>query len=181
MAVPTFVDRVTLRVIAGRGGNGVASVHREKFKPLGGPDGGNGGHGGSVYVRAVEGVNSLVAFAHQKHWRAERGSNGEGSDRSGRGGQDLSRLRGGRGRLPGGQRQAGPGPRRGGHRLRGEREHRRLGSAVPDLEVIEARDDVRRLYLEERKRERAQELIAQLRRPSLQRLMLARPAVDHPA
>ena len=46
MAVPTFVDRVTLHVVAGRGGNGVASVHREKFKPLGGPDGGNGGPGG---------------------------------------------------------------------------------------------------------------------------------------
>ena len=45
MAVPTFVDRVTLNVAAGRGGNGVASVHREKFKPLGGPDGGNGGAG----------------------------------------------------------------------------------------------------------------------------------------
>ena len=46
MAVPRFVDRVTLHVVAGDGGNGVASVHREKFKPLGGPDGGNGGHGG---------------------------------------------------------------------------------------------------------------------------------------
>ncbi|MCB0907679.1 MAG: GTPase ObgE, partial [Nocardioidaceae bacterium] len=51
MAVPTFVDRVTLFVSAGRGGNGVASVHREKFKPLGGPDGGNGGPGGSVILR----------------------------------------------------------------------------------------------------------------------------------
>ncbi len=50
MAVPTFVDRVTLHVAAGRGGNGVASVHREKFKPLGGPDGGNGGPGGSVVL-----------------------------------------------------------------------------------------------------------------------------------
>ena len=51
MAVPTFVDRVTLHISAGRGGNGVASVHREKFKPLGGPDGGNGGPGGSVILR----------------------------------------------------------------------------------------------------------------------------------
>ena len=48
MPVPSFVDRVTLHVSAGRGGNGAASVHREKFKPLGGPDGGNGGPGGSV-------------------------------------------------------------------------------------------------------------------------------------
>jgi GTP-binding protein len=46
MAVPTFVDRVVLHVAGGKGGGGVASVHREKFKPLGGPDGGNGGHGG---------------------------------------------------------------------------------------------------------------------------------------
>jgi len=48
MAIPTFVDHVTLHLAAGRGGNGVASVHREKFKPLGGPDGGNGGQGGSI-------------------------------------------------------------------------------------------------------------------------------------
>ena len=53
MAVPTFVDRVSLHVTAGRGGNGVASVHREKFKPLGGPDGGNGGPGGSLTVAMV--------------------------------------------------------------------------------------------------------------------------------
>ena len=48
MAVPTFVDQVTLHVSAGRGGNGVASVHREKFKPLGGPDGGDGGRGNAT-------------------------------------------------------------------------------------------------------------------------------------
>lgn len=53
MAVPTFVDRVTLHLAAGRGGNGVASVHREKFKPLGGPDGGNGGPGGSIKGQAL--------------------------------------------------------------------------------------------------------------------------------
>ena len=59
MAVPTFVDRVVLRVSGGRGGNGVASVHREKFKPLGGPDGGNGGNGGAVIGRVEPGVNPL--------------------------------------------------------------------------------------------------------------------------
>ena len=58
MAVPTFVDHVTLHVAAGRGGNGVASVHREKFKPLGGPDGGNGGPGGSVVLRVDPGVTN---------------------------------------------------------------------------------------------------------------------------
>ncbi|RYI99708.1 MAG: hypothetical protein EON52_25280, partial [Actinomycetales bacterium] len=53
MAVPTFVDRVSLHISAGRGGHGVASVHREKFKPLGGPDGGNGGNGGDDTLFAL--------------------------------------------------------------------------------------------------------------------------------
>ena len=60
MAVPTFVDRVSLHVSAGRGGHGVASVHREKFKPLGGPDGGNGGPGGSVILRVDPDVTTLL-------------------------------------------------------------------------------------------------------------------------
>ena len=51
MAIPSFVDRATLTAVAGKGGHGCASVRREKFKPLGGPDGGNGGHGGSVILR----------------------------------------------------------------------------------------------------------------------------------
>ena len=51
MAIPSFVDRVTLHAYGGNGGHGCASVHREKFKPLGGPDGGNGGDGGSVILR----------------------------------------------------------------------------------------------------------------------------------
>ena len=59
MAVPTFVDRVSLHISAGRGGHGVASVHREKFKPLGGPDGGNGGPGGSVILRVDPDVTTL--------------------------------------------------------------------------------------------------------------------------
>ena len=67
MAVPTFVDRVTLHVTAGRGGNGVASVHREKFKPLGGPDGGNGGPGGSVILRVDPGVTTLIDYHHSPH------------------------------------------------------------------------------------------------------------------
>ena len=64
MAVPTFIDRVTLHVVAGRGGNGVASVHREKFKPLGGPDGGNGGPGGSVILRVDPDVTTLIDYHH---------------------------------------------------------------------------------------------------------------------
>ena len=71
MAVPTFVDRVTLHVAAGRGGNGVASVHREKFKPLGGPDGGNGGPGGSVILRVDPDVTTLLDYHHSSKRRAE--------------------------------------------------------------------------------------------------------------
>ncbi len=89
MAVPTFVDRVTLRVTAGRGGNGVASVHREKFKPLGGPDGGNGGPGGSVVLRVDPDVTTLVDYHHSPHRRAEHGGQGAGGHRNGAHGQDL--------------------------------------------------------------------------------------------
>ena len=89
MAIPTFVDRVTLQVTAGRGGNGVASVHREKFKPLGGPDGGNGGPGGSVILRVDPDVTTLVDFHHSPHRTAEHGGHGAGSNRSGAHGADV--------------------------------------------------------------------------------------------
>ncbi|HET8961788.1 GTPase ObgE [Nocardioides sp.] len=89
MAVPTFVDRVTLHVSAGRGGNGVASVHREKFKPLGGPDGGNGGPGGSVILRVDPDVTTLVDYHHSPRRRAEHGGHGAGGHRNGGHGSDL--------------------------------------------------------------------------------------------
>ncbi|MGZ4581028.1 MAG: GTPase ObgE [Nocardioidaceae bacterium] len=89
MAVPTFVDRVVLHVTAGRGGNGVASVHREKFKPLGGPDGGNGGPGGSVVLRVDPGVTTLVDYHHNAHRRGEHGGHGAGGNRNGAHGEDL--------------------------------------------------------------------------------------------
>jgi GTPase len=89
MAVPTFVDRVVLHVSAGRGGNGVASVHREKFKPLGGPDGGNGGPGGSVILRVDPDVTTLIDFHHSPHRRAENGGQGAGGHRNGSHGADL--------------------------------------------------------------------------------------------
>ena len=89
MAVPTFVDRVTLHVSAGRGGNGVASVHREKFKPLGGPDGGNGGPGGSVILRVDPDVTTLVDYHHSPRRRAEHGGHGAGGHRNGGHGADL--------------------------------------------------------------------------------------------
>src|SRR3954449_7743738 len=62
MAIPSFVDRVTVHVTAGKGGNGCASVNREKFKPLGGPDGGNGGSGGAVVLVVGPGVHHLLDF-----------------------------------------------------------------------------------------------------------------------
>ncbi|MFC5729631.1 MULTISPECIES: GTPase ObgE [Nocardioides] len=89
MAVPSFVDRVTLHVSAGRGGHGVASVHREKFKPLGGPDGGNGGPGGSVILRVDPDVTTLVDYHHSPKRRAEHGGLGAGDRKNGAHGADL--------------------------------------------------------------------------------------------
>lgn len=89
MAVPTFVDRVTLHVSAGRGGHGVASVHREKFKPLGGPDGGNGGPGGSVILRVDPDVTTLISYHHASKRSAENGSGGAGDHKNGAHGSDL--------------------------------------------------------------------------------------------
>ena len=89
MTVPTFVDRVMLHVSAGRGGNGVASVHREKFKPLGGPDGGNGGPGGSVILRVDPDVTTLVDYHHSPRRRAGHGGHGAGGHRNGGHGSDL--------------------------------------------------------------------------------------------
>lgn len=89
MAIPTFVDRVRLRVSAGDGGNGCASVHREKFKPLGGPDGGNGGRGGSVVLRVDPNVNSLVDYHRISERKAENGQPGRGDHQSGSTGEDI--------------------------------------------------------------------------------------------
>ena len=89
MAVPTFVDRVTLHVIGGRGGNGVASVHREKFKPLGGPDGGNGGPGGSVVLRVDADVTTLIDYHHSGRRTAGHGGHGAGGRRNGTHGEDI--------------------------------------------------------------------------------------------
>ena len=89
MAVPTFVDEVRLHISAGRGGNGVASVHREKFKPLGGPDGGNGGPGGSVILRVDPDVTTLIDYHHSSKRRAESGGHGAGAHKNGGHGPDL--------------------------------------------------------------------------------------------
>ncbi len=89
MAIPSFVDRVTLRVQGGNGGHGCASVHREKFKPLGGPDGGNGGSGGSVILRVESGLTTLVDYHRQSVRRADSGQPGKGDHNNGATGPDV--------------------------------------------------------------------------------------------
>lgn len=89
MAIPSFVDRVQLVVRAGNGGNGCVSVHREKFKPFGGPDGGNGGRGGSVIVRVDPQMNSLVDYHRQSQRKATNGQPGMGEHRAGANGEDV--------------------------------------------------------------------------------------------
>ncbi len=84
-----FIDRVTIHVAAGDGGNGCASVHREKFKPLGGPDGGNGGKGGDVRLVVDPGVHTLLDFHYHPNARASSGKPGRGSLRYGAVGEDL--------------------------------------------------------------------------------------------
>jgi GTP-binding protein len=87
--VAEFADRVTLLVQAGHGGNGCASVHREKFKPLGGPDGGNGGRGGDVILEVDASSATLLDFHRKPVRRAGNGRQGEGSNRTGADGADL--------------------------------------------------------------------------------------------
>jgi GTP-binding protein len=87
--VAEFADRATLRVQAGNGGNGCASVHREKYKPLGGPDGGNGGRGGDVVFRVDPSSATLLDFHRRPVRRAGNGRQGEGSNRTGADGADL--------------------------------------------------------------------------------------------
>src|SRR4029453_11686105 len=85
----SFVDRVRLHVAGGNGGHGAASVHREKFKPLGGPDGGNGGDGGGGGVVVDPGGHTLLDFHFPPHQRARNGKGGQGSLRAGGNGESL--------------------------------------------------------------------------------------------
>lgn len=84
-----FIDEAKIEVIAGNGGNGVASFCREKFRPFGGPDGGDGGRGGSIWAVADRNVNTLIDYRYSKMYRAKNGENGRGADCYGRGADDI--------------------------------------------------------------------------------------------
>lgn len=84
-----FVDRAVIHVAAGDGGHGCASVHREKYTPLGGPDGGNGGYGGDVVLVVDPGVHTLLDFHYRSQARASSGKPGQGGHRNGATGEDL--------------------------------------------------------------------------------------------
>jgi GTPase len=84
-----FVDEAVIEVVAGDGGNGVASFRREKYVPRGGPDGGDGGRGGSIYAIADRNINTLIDYRYARIHRAKRGENGRGADQYGRGAADI--------------------------------------------------------------------------------------------
>ncbi len=85
-----FFDEAQIDVIAGDGGNGIASFRREKYVPRGGPDGGDGGHGGSIYALADRNINTLIDYRYARIHRAKRGENGRGADQYGRGAEDVT-------------------------------------------------------------------------------------------
>ena len=84
-----FIDEATVNIYAGDGGNGIASFRREKYEPMGGPNGGDGGNGGSIYFEADENINTLVDFRFIKNYRSKRGENGRSSECYGARGEDL--------------------------------------------------------------------------------------------
>lgn len=85
-----FIDEARIEVIAGDGGDGSASMRREKFVPFGGPDGGDGGRGGSVYAVADRNINTLIDYRYAKKHLARNGENGRGADCYGKGGDDIT-------------------------------------------------------------------------------------------
>jgi GTP-binding protein len=84
-----FLDEAKVYIRSGDGGNGSVAFRREKFIEFGGPSGGNGGRGGDVIVIAVDGLNTLIDYRYQQHFKAERGGGGMGKDRHGAGGEDI--------------------------------------------------------------------------------------------
>jgi GTP-binding protein len=88
-ATMKFLDLCKVYVRSGAGGNGCISFRREKYIEYGGPDGGDGGKGGSVWVEAVDGLNTLIDFRYQQHWFAKSGQGGMGNNRTGKDGDDI--------------------------------------------------------------------------------------------
>jgi GTPase len=84
-----FIDRVVVKIEAGTGGSGASSFRREKYVPLGGPDGGDGGRGGDVIVRGDSNLSTLLDFTYRDFWQAERGEHGMGSNKTGRSGEGV--------------------------------------------------------------------------------------------
>ncbi|MGB7693419.1 MAG: GTPase ObgE [Pseudolabrys sp.] len=84
-----FLDEAKVYIASGAGGNGCVSFRREKFIEFGGPNGGDGGRGGDVVVEAVTGLNTLIDYRYQQHFKAQRGGSGMGKDRAGANGKDV--------------------------------------------------------------------------------------------
>jgi GTP-binding protein len=84
-----FVDEASIRLTAGKGGNGSASMRREKFIQYGGPDGGDGGNGGNIFLEGDSGLNTLVDFRHRRNYKAEGGVQGKGQEKYGKRGADV--------------------------------------------------------------------------------------------
>ncbi|AVT79028.1 MULTISPECIES: GTPase ObgE [Rhodopseudomonas] len=84
-----FLDEAKVYIRSGDGGNGCVAFRREKFIEFGGPNGGNGGRGGDIIVEAADGLNTLIDYRYQQHFKAQKGGNGMGSDRHGAGGKDI--------------------------------------------------------------------------------------------
>lgn len=84
-----FIDEAIITVKAGDGGSGCVSFRRERFIPHGGPDGGDGGKGGDVVLKATSQKHTLYDFHFKKHFKAEKGTNGQGKQKTGKNGNDL--------------------------------------------------------------------------------------------
>ena len=88
--VMKFLDEAKVYIRSGDGGNGCVAFRREKYVEFGGPSGGNGGRGGDVIVEAVDGLNTLIDYRYQQHFKAQKGTNGMGKDRHGANGKSIA-------------------------------------------------------------------------------------------